>query len=127
MAKSAQDRQGERMEVALFIARLYEVGEYSTWTEFANEVGVAPSTMSDWKRAGTEGGNAPSGYYLLKMIRAVTLRRPEGIPRAVLDSWPHSVLREQLAEARERAARIQALLDPAEPPQDQRGSRLELP
>lgn len=66
MPPKSEKGRTEAKEVAAFVRRLYEESGFTSWGEFARSAGVSPATMSDWKRA----ENAPSGYSLLKLIRA---------------------------------------------------------
>lgn len=66
MAPISEERKRQNLEVAAFVKQLYLKGGFESWGEFAREIEVLPSMMSDWQR----GENAPSGYNLLQIGRA---------------------------------------------------------
>lgn len=66
MPPKTEKGRREAEEVAGFVLELYEHSPFESWGEFARASGVSAATMSDYKRA----ENAPSGYRLIRMIRA---------------------------------------------------------
>lgn len=66
MPPKTDKRRREAAEVAAFVGDLFQASPFESWGEFARASGVSAATMSDYKRA----ENAPSGYRLLRMIRA---------------------------------------------------------
>ena len=66
MPPKTEKGRREAQEVGRFVRELYSVSGFKSWGEFARAVGIAPATISDYKR----GENAAGGYLLIKMIRA---------------------------------------------------------
>lgn len=73
MPPKTEKGRNQAREVAVFVKELYSTSGFSSWGEFARSIGVAPATMSDWQRA----ENAPSGFYLLKLMEAAEWRAGE--------------------------------------------------
>lgn len=57
-------------EIGAFIQRLYELGGYGTWKEFADDAKLSAPQLSDFQRGTVE----PSGYNLFRLIQAAAAR-----------------------------------------------------
>jgi hypothetical protein len=117
-------REGSRAEVAAFVRELYARSGCATWDQFAKRAAVLPVQLSDWQR----GRSAPSGYNLLKLIRAAgvlqepaeteVLARVDGFI-STLENSPSQVERFE-SELREMSDDVAALAKAA----DQTAERL---
>ena len=70
--------------MAQFIERLYELGGYTTWRQFAEEAKLSVPQISHFKNGKVE----PHGINLLKLIQAVALRTGEDAGRTAVRALP---------------------------------------
>lgn len=104
MAPISPQRQRENAEVAAFIRELYDAAGFESWGDYARAVGKLPSTLSDWQR----GENSPSGYNLLRLIRAANEREANALQEA--HDRTASPLERRLAAVEERVEQTRLLV-----------------
>lgn len=85
--------------IAQFLEELYELGDYATWKEFAEDAGISAPQVSDFKNGQVE----PAGLNLLKLIRAAAARSRTSAAQIATRSVPlEAPLREEIGGAVEK-------------------------
>ena len=92
--------------VQKFIQEMYELGGFKSWGEYSREVGVLPSTISDWQT----GKHAPSGGNLLRLIHAATDREPLALREAAERTSPLATVLARLQDIEDQAGRSREAL-----------------